>query len=89
MDVGFGEAGAGVCLYGCENVLRVVQEFPDGIGVGGVEGQGDHGLDLVQGNGDRAVIVSPGARLEGLVLRLAAVESQVVPGGLVRLPDGA
>ena len=78
----------GVRLHLVEQVGHVLFEYPDGIGVGGVEGQGDHGLHLVQLHHDGPVVPGP---LAGRQLAVAVSPAKEGKGGfglLVRLPDG-
>ena len=71
-----------------EEVGHVGLELPDGVGVGGVEGQGDHGLDGGQIHLDDAVVV--GALVGGLGLELvtAAQSGEVGLGVVVGGPHG-
>ena len=72
-----------------ENVLQVGVELPDGKGVGGVEGQGNHRLHLAQIHLDDAVIVCAVSRGQGLVFAAAAMGFQRFFHCLVGAPDGA
>ncbi len=85
---GLGVALAGVGLHLRQDVGGIVQELPDGPGVGRVEGQGDHGLDLgeVQLNVFVVVREVSGAKLP--VFFSPAVGVVEAPGFTVRLPDG-
>ena len=77
-----------VCFHLVEQVDHVLLEHPDGVGVGGVEGQGDHRLHLIQFHYDGAVI--PGAFCRGLlpVAVFPAKEGEGSLGLHVGLPDG-
>ena len=71
-----------------EQVGHVGLELSNGIGVGGVEGQGDHGLHLVQLHGDHPVVIRALRRGH---LPVAVPPAQQGEGGFgvrVGLPDG-
>ena len=68
MGVGLGEAGPGVGLHPGQDVRGVCLELMDGPGVGGVEGQGDHGLHPAEVDFDVLIIPGPGAGMELLVV---------------------
>ena len=88
IDFCLGVAGLGIGLHLGENVLGVFQKFVDGPGVGGMEGQSNHRLDLRKVNLN--VFIIPGV--------LAGMQLPIVLGPLVglveplrhgvRLPDG-
>ena len=71
-----------------QQLLRVLAELADGIGIGGVEGQRDHGLDGAQIHLDKAVVHGALLRVQ-LAERLGALVG-LVPAAhlLVGLPDG-
>ena len=88
LGVGLGEAALGVGLHLGQQLLGIFQELVDGPGVGGVEGQGDHGLHPAQVDGDHLIIIGVLARVQGLVVLGPLVGLVEAPGDLVGLPDG-
>ena len=78
----------GALLHLPEDVPGVGHELPNGVGLGGVEGEGGHGLHLRQVDGDQAVIVRPLLGMEGLIGLRPAVDGQVLLHRPVGLPDG-
>src|SRR5699024_6521905 len=77
-----------VLVHLVEQLVHVLLKLPDGVGVGGVEGQGDHGPDGGQIHLDHAVVVSSVGGGLGLELLPPAQHGQVVLQGVVRRPDG-
>ena len=71
-----------------QDVLEVLVELVDGEGVGRVEGQRDHGLDLREVDLDAAVVVGDVGGRELAVLVAAAVLGEERVGVLVGGPDG-
>ena len=61
----------------------------DGPGVGGMEGQGDHGLYLAQIDGDHLIIVGNLAGMQFLVVLRALVGFVEAACDLICLPNGA
>ena len=88
VGVRLGEAPPGVGLHALEDLLGVCQKFLNGVGIGGVEGQGDHRLHLVQLNGNVLVIPGNLSRVQGLIVPGAAMGTEEALRHLVRLPDG-
>ena len=88
VHLGLGPALPGVGLHLRQQVRRVVQKLPDGPGVGGMKGQGDHRLNL--GEVEFYVFVIPG-KIAGMKLPVlfGAAVGVIEPLGLaVGLPDG-
>ena len=71
-----------------EDVPGILHQLPDGVGLGGVEGQGRHGLHLGEVDGDHAVVVSALLGVERLVFLPPAMDGQVFLHRTVGLPDG-
>ena len=88
VGVGLWEALGGVGLHLGQQLLCVLQKFVDRPRVGGVEGQGDHGLDLAQIDGDHPVVIGHLCRMQGRVVLRPLVGGVEALGLLVRLPDG-
>ena len=88
VGTGFGEALGGVGLHLGQQLLGVVQKLVDGPCIGGVEGQGDHGLHPAQINGDHPVVVSRVSRMQRRVVLLTLMRGIEASGFLVSLPDG-
>ena len=71
----------------CENLLRIFLQLMDGVGDGGMEGQGDHALHFAQVDFYHSVIIRAVFRMQlPEILRTANVLI-VRPNRLVRLPD--
>ena len=71
-----------------EQLIHVLLELFDGVGIGGVEGQGDHGADLVQLHLNESVIVGPIGGGLGLERLSPAQYGQVCLQGMIGGPDG-
>ena len=78
----------GFLVYRVQQVVQVFVEFPDGIGVGGMEGQSDHRLDRGQVDLDAHVVVRALLRRKREVGLRPAVDGERAAHRLVRLPDG-
>ena len=81
-------AFACVFFHLAQDAFRFGLQFVNGIGVGGVEGQGNHRLLRAQVDTDHAVVVSHLARAEFAVVLGAVVQLIVVAHLLVCRPDG-
>ena len=88
LGIGLGEAALGIGLHLLQQLLGVLQELVDGPGVGGMEGQGDHGLHPGQVDGDHLVVICVLAGMQGLIILGPLVGLIEAPGDLVGLPDG-
>ena len=82
------ELVGGPLLYLTQDVAGVGDQLPQRHRLGGVEGQGGHGLDGGQVQLDKAVIVRAVLRMQGGKVLRPAVQRQIVLHGAVRLPDG-
>ena len=71
-----------------QDVAGIGQQLADGVGLGGVEGQRSHGLDLRKVDGDHAVVVSALLGMQGLVGLRTSVDGQILLDSAVGLPDG-
>ena len=71
-----------------EDFIGVFVQFPDGEGVGGVEGEGDHRLDSREVNLDQPVVVGGGAGTELFIAVPVAVNFVIFADGVVGFPDG-
>ena len=87
-DFGLLEFLGSLGLHGGEDLLGVSQKIVDGVDVGGMEGQGDHGFHLVKINVDHGVIVSHVGRGKLLVLLGSAVNLVVLLDHFIGDPDG-
>ena len=78
----------GLFLHSVEDVGGVGLQLVDGVGVGGVHGHCDGGLDGVEVDVDAAVVVSHIGRSQLLVSLGTAMDHEVALGLLVGHPDG-
>ncbi len=68
MGVRLGEAAGRLFLHTAQQRFGVIQKFMDGVGIGGMEGQSDHGVHLVKLQTDHPVVVGRLAGVQGLVI---------------------
>ena len=78
------------CLgfHTCKQLGSTCVEFVNGVCVGGVEGQRDHGFDLIELDFDHAVVVSTVLGGKGRIIFASAVRLVKRLGDLVGCPDG-
>ena len=86
-DVCFGITGLGVGLHLRQNFRRVIQKFPNGPGVGRVEGQRDHRLHFGQVNFNVFVIPGKFAGMQFFVFTGTLMGFVEAPDFAVRFPD--
>ena len=78
----------GVLLNQVQDVFGVLLKLVDGVGIGGVHGHGNGGLNGGEVNVHAAVVVSNVRGLDLFVSLGTAVDGEVAPGLLVGDPDG-
>ena len=88
LDAGLWETALSVRLNLREDLVGVLQELVDGVGVGRMEGQGNHGLYLVQLNVNHPVVPGHIAGFQGLVVLGPLMGFIEAFRDLVGLPDG-
>ena len=78
----------GVQVHLVQKVGHIGLELPNGIGVGGVEGERDHGLHSGEVNFNEGVVVRTLRRSLRLELIPTAQNIQVLPGDIIGGPNG-
>ena len=85
---GLAELLAGLFLHRAQQIVGVADEFRNGPGIAGMEGQGNHGLHGGKVDADQAIVAGGGLELQLRIVVGAAVQGQIIANLGIRAPDG-